>query len=782
MSSAAGPSGASADSASAACTKISVADFFSARAKEVTEFRAAVGSTQGAKRIFQLLPKHLRRRAMSHNHHLLPRRLRRAGEREMKLSGHEAPKKPPRRLRRKPKNLLNEYTRRNQKYKWLETHIWLAKRMRMRRMWGWKVPEKASERGVRAGYHASRYGSSLFDASMHGCIELSAADRSLIVSLVSSFLAPHSAAAISAADASRYVDVLIYQPDRYPFGFLCPGMFLWSSDGLQAWLFVHAAAFNAIFDALTQLSSENNIVSVHNLQFALNRFEIRGARANTLLHAALSVDESNTSKRCFKVWSLLKYLQSTDTMPRNVVLSLDVHDPRSCFPPVPPHFRDEPSQSELDAAVVPLHSLMVQWPDRLHRSPLWNAAARSAESAKMVAEHQINAARRSRMLRGLPPKLDPKVDEVSKVSVLLMQRENGWDLIVPSGWGAVFWRTLVFAGGRAIALCDRERKCAEKGAVCFPRDSPDTLPHVFAASERALERAAEYHKRPPAKRVNYTRYDMDSPFLPWWHYCVTSEDAVWPFPLAEDIDLLDRSVWLHECRVWHVCEDAQRVFMSRKRIREEMEERMSEAASVDTQSLLVTLYDLPRPDAYLSWTPSYYLVRDAVVLHRLSREGGLLELAKQDGVIPEQDRAMVSVVLTMANRGRPTEGACIYLPTLEDLKQYHGGTLSVPEAKNGVDHDDSLSEEDEDLCWDSVRFSKSEERAMIGYCTANGFSFVRGCGFAVGAVGLTMWMQHARYLAEHGHRDDASLVLVRNTESMVARFAHCDAIQASERL
>ena len=37
----------------------------------------------------------------------------------------------------------------------------------------------------------------------------------------------------------------------------------------------------------------------------------------------------------------------------------------------------------------------------------------------------------------------------TQVPVMLVQSGNGWDLIVPEGWGLAFWKSIVFTGAKA---------------------------------------------------------------------------------------------------------------------------------------------------------------------------------------------------------------------------------------------------------------------------------------------------------------------------------------------
>jgi len=73
----------------------------------------------------------MRRRAVSHNAKRVPSRIRQAHLTQVEKSSGgviKKPKKPSRKHRRRKSNLLSEYNRRQGTCKWLETHIWHAKR------------------------------------------------------------------------------------------------------------------------------------------------------------------------------------------------------------------------------------------------------------------------------------------------------------------------------------------------------------------------------------------------------------------------------------------------------------------------------------------------------------------------------------------------------------------------------------------------------------------------------------------------------------------------------
>ncbi|KAM7231356.1 hypothetical protein CapIbe_017801 [Capra ibex] len=84
--------------------------------------------------VFQTLPQHMRRRAMSHNVKRLPRWLREIAQKEAEKAvrqKREHSKNKCHKARQCDINSILGFKRRQKKNKWLETHIWHAKRFHM---------------------------------------------------------------------------------------------------------------------------------------------------------------------------------------------------------------------------------------------------------------------------------------------------------------------------------------------------------------------------------------------------------------------------------------------------------------------------------------------------------------------------------------------------------------------------------------------------------------------------------------------------------------------------
>lgn len=154
---------------------INIVNHVSGRIRELRKIYNDVSSKKSEMLIHQMLPNFMRRRAMSHNPKRLPQKYRKIHTSQMAKSGLENSirKRLPRKYRRRPSNLLAEYTRRSQLNVWLETHIWHAKRFKMREMWGYKIPYTPTDKRYKASYRAARQHCLLQDISFYPCIEIS---------------------------------------------------------------------------------------------------------------------------------------------------------------------------------------------------------------------------------------------------------------------------------------------------------------------------------------------------------------------------------------------------------------------------------------------------------------------------------------------------------------------------------------------------------------------------------------------------------------------------------
>ncbi|XP_048363390.1 ribonucleases P/MRP protein subunit POP1 isoform X2 [Sphaerodactylus townsendi] len=231
---------------------LTVSPFVRARAAEMKAMLKAAAQKSSNTLVFQSLPRHMRRRAMSHNIKRLPRRLRELAKAEVEKPEHqkkELPKSKCRKARRRHINLVAEFNRRQKKNIWLETHIWHAKRFHMVKKWGYCLGDRPTTKCYRACYRAMANHCLLQDLSYYCCLELVGKEEALLTALarMCNVDTGPTFAAIPCLAGRRQGALTLYRKDQYPEGTLGPVTFLWkarnasNSDSAvrQLWIWTH---------------------------------------------------------------------------------------------------------------------------------------------------------------------------------------------------------------------------------------------------------------------------------------------------------------------------------------------------------------------------------------------------------------------------------------------------------------------------------------------------------------------------------------------------------------
>ncbi|KAG8276119.1 Ribonucleases P/MRP protein subunit pop1 [Homalodisca vitripennis] len=206
---------------------------------------------------FQRMPKHLRRRAMSHNVKRMPRRLREVHLNQLEKSGLPIKgKRPSRKFRRRPSNLLQEYNRRAAAATWLETHIWHAKRFHMVKRWGYQLPQAPTNKGYRACYRASAKHCLLQDVSYLNCIELQGPEAKILRGL-NQLTSPECGLTFAAKctlDGMREGSVTLFRCGGYPSQAIGKVTFLWRPERDNSvrtiWIWSHPAFYQELLQEL----------------------------------------------------------------------------------------------------------------------------------------------------------------------------------------------------------------------------------------------------------------------------------------------------------------------------------------------------------------------------------------------------------------------------------------------------------------------------------------------------------------------------------------------------
>ncbi|KAJ6243291.1 ribonucleases p/mrp protein subunit pop1 [Anaeramoeba flamelloides] len=285
-------------------TLISLNDFLNSRTKELKKLRSELNTRRGNCQLTQTLPKHLRRRTMSHDIHRVPHRMRKHIEKEMGKNPPRKSKLKSRQSRRKPNNMLKEYERRSKKHVWLETHIWHAKRMHMHQLFGYKLAYRTNEKLLRGCYKLAARSSVIYDESYYQCYECVARQQNLIT-FFSQLIDKQSGFNFKTIGNRLFLrgnrqgsSRLILDREKKV---VCPFRFIWDyipfdsnieeykNKTRKIWIWVHPACRTLLVDLINS-KNINNDISFHELENQPCRFSIIGPSSINVLQKVLWFD------------------------------------------------------------------------------------------------------------------------------------------------------------------------------------------------------------------------------------------------------------------------------------------------------------------------------------------------------------------------------------------------------------------------------------------------------------------------------------------------------------
>ncbi|KIP10247.1 hypothetical protein PHLGIDRAFT_267125 [Phlebiopsis gigantea 11061_1 CR5-6] len=790
---------------------LDVERFAEARAFEMNAMHSAMQNarTSGTQRAWQQLPRHLRRRAASHDVRRVPARLREKAREEMDTS--KAKKKSiPKRGKGKRPSRTKVLLRRQEQKVWLETHIWHAKRMHMEELWGYRLAATPTEKSHRPSHRASMHGSILHDASYMGLIELRGPDFVLKATFDSCCDAQTpSPAAKRYQGGSRTCDTHLYERGAYPLGLIAPITVLWqtgedtstseSSKSTQkasgnskgkeranvllksertVWVWVHPSVFDRVFVELRtaasfaleaakeagQPSDPTYEIQITDLREQLNVFEIMGPKSSQVIKGALKPVVEDDREEFKKCWGSLDSLQTTASVPRSTVIGFKVYDPRLSFPPKNAKVRvDEEKLPSISTAASAFFPSAV-----LARSEIWNEDVRRPLRRPMFQKKDIDKRRAEHLVPGKPLQA---LAQDARIPALLIQRSvesssatrapsiHGWTLIVPQGWGMAFFSSLIFTGTRVGGQRERETQAFESGTPYFPRDYPSTLPYDDYSDTRAEKERELWERKPPAKRHNYERLGNRSPWQPDWEVVLGLRE-----PEAEDVSMEDDSTIPGDfvpAQRDTVADGIAAAAAAPQEIEQSTvcPERETGTSpwmlrGPSTGAILESLIGKPNP-ASLLFTK----------LEELRGKRGLKSLYTETRPDDLWKSALVDVRLRLVGRGRPDDLAVIYGMDDEETTKWHRAEQmrKKPVLDEGTEGETELS------------VLAPSPGSIIGYVTTGNFSLSTGEGLAIGAIPVSRYIELQAQARRLGP-GLSPLIKVRDRHEAICRAARVELV------
>ncbi|KAF5389250.1 hypothetical protein D9757_003446 [Collybiopsis confluens] len=786
---------------------IDVEKFAEARAFEINALKSAIQTTKwdthhallpesnyepfrsaSTTRAWQVLPRHLRRRAASHNPRRVPLRLRDKARAEMdpvrkKALGRTLPKLG--KKRRPPLDV--KFLKRQRNKRWLETHIWHAKRMKMEDMWGYRLAVTPTEKAFRPSHRASIHGSILHDASYQSLVELKGPEATLrsVLEVCCDPQLP-SPGAPRFTLGVRVANTFIYEPKAYPYCLICPIIVMWRArlshtatlgskkgkgkgkekqaqpnppnDLRTVWIRFHPSVYSEVFSALRSSISQvledtsagNSIVDVQltDIRGEVGIFEIMGPQSSQILRGALSPVMANAGDEFKKFWGLLRNLQSSGSVPTDMIAGFTVNDPRLKFPP-------KNAKVELPTGDIISSSMPVAPSANLAVCNLWDQNIRNSLKNPRYQTKEINERRSKNLVPGTflnPLRTDDRIP-VMLIQTSVEDRDfkdtegiHGWTLIFPAGWCMSFLQQLTFTGTRVAGQREHKTQGFEAGTTYFPSDFPSVEAYDTYAATKAEKDEAKWTRTPPAKRVNYAKIGTRSPWKPDWEVVLglkmpPSEPAITDEESAPDLVPTQRENNHQEESTTEDVAHHNRAWLLR---------------GPEVRSMISDL----RRDLY----PGQQLLTIVNNLRAKRSQPLLGDTIKADDLLRS---ALVSVHISICSKGCPDDLSMIYSMPDAELQEWRKGLIKVV-------HDPAAGEVEFLNLPDIVPSPDS----IIGYITTGGFSLSRGEGFAIGAVTLTSLLELEKQVKRvSNYAKDSIFVKVRSRKGRHCRLARLEVVQ-----
>lgn len=354
-------------------------------------------------------------------------------------------------------------------------------------------------------------------------------------------------------NGKRQGSLHLFKADAYPMGALGCVTFIWkpvenakaddTDDRRTIWIFVHASFYRDVVNEICtvfdlkdfeceseqaeddkpldvtlkirqKVNRKRNVTSnveLTELKDQLNYFRLTGPLSQAVLSNALKCKTNTTLPDCrswlddflsteigalasqsqSNYWSNIKTVNSPSELCPNMVLALNIEDPRVNRPKK----RTLAIPTEEPPTTQKFNDSTLEIPEFNAVSQIWDHHVRDVISKSKMSTHELCSQRNKNVL--VPGERCAFEDSLQAMPVLLMQRPgcsdskfkrlgygSGWDVIVPAGYGISTWMCLIMWGARAGGLRESETVCRESG---FDEFEPDTVTGIRNSEEKYQE-------------------------------------------------------------------------------------------------------------------------------------------------------------------------------------------------------------------------------------------------------------------------------------------------------
>lgn len=559
-------------------SEIKIEDFAESRKKEIIKFHNILSTKTSSKTGHQLLPKHMRRRQMSHNPFRIPRR-NRLSNLTVKI------KSKCKKHKRQLKNLKNSLIRRAIKQSWLESHLWLSKRFVMKKYLDtYTIPYKRRDKGLRACYKYWQYHACIHEMSYYDYFVVKCKSQKDVYTFIDKIKEYHTIDNLLNLKDNKLYRIDVYNRNKLigPISFFIHDTVIIFSvvsittDEINEFLNDVGKSINCeveythnfncfllfgkeclnkmynIFKSCEKDEEKMNILS--NYEAFKDYFEKKEDGFIEVLKLNIPKSQFKMNEIIFTscLDSLLKnekkgifndLISQTNQYINNFInIFTTSSNPRK----INENNLNDYVSNKLNQNI--LLSNVTERTTFMHRKNV-DLKALNKKLAKSVKEGkdpklplQFQSKKNTKYNKGQiydNQAINPKevlcennketqtyISVVKLVNVYSTNRvEESYMLIFERGYCIDLLRRFTYANTKAIGLKEYERYKNQHNQLSFPKDYPGTFAYKQYILSRAKISIGKYYRKPPSKRVNYQKIKNPSPFYPSWYYLKNKTNA-----------------------------------------------------------------------------------------------------------------------------------------------------------------------------------------------------------------------------------------------------------------
>lgn len=464
-------------------TSIKTIDFANLRDPAISQMISKMEDQKPSnKRIFQQLPKHLRRRAMSYDIRKVPKSMQPAVKAQVD-GALEA------KMRNKPKGRdhmkyrphgKQQAMHRNENFRWLETHLWHAKRFHMGELWGWKVPIEPTMKQNRSLIKMTNESCTIRDISYLMIVEIKGNGEAIKERLKT--MVNLNLVNVDSWKLRTMSQMELYKINGYPLQTIGPVSLFWINKDM-VWIIIHPLLKD---DLLTELKD----LDVTIIDGELNIFEVCGPLSTKVIRQSLQPSKENDEMLQKIIYGLP---HPSAVLPGFSIAYLS-SDPRT----YPDHLDDK------EGVQIDFNNI----PEYISDSPLFNN-----RNFEFQSEDEFNQ-KRAKLL--FPMAEGPS----GSIPIILMQRYStsktgfgaSWLVFAPFGCGSIVFKKFVKQGSRVFGLENSRKFDLEAGRFNFPYDRPDTNSGLQIITKEMVDLFTKNNSKPKGKQIELNFYQFPNQF------------------------------------------------------------------------------------------------------------------------------------------------------------------------------------------------------------------------------------------------------------------------------